>query len=216
MNAHLTEPDLGYIFHPHGSHFGDTPLEVILRAHPTGHHFDPEKIHVEVGVVRGVQMLDIHHPWRQGDEYTLCPGRIFITDRFRKTLEVFTFGGQLTIRSHNEVTRCEFDSPAPFLELTGTHTVPTLLANEVEILLAQRRAAHNFRLPGEFDALLLTVAPLTLYASCLQAIEPRFAHYPAGSDAVIQHFKHLLPREIARLHGAGLWPEDVAGLEELI
>jgi hypothetical protein len=216
MNLHPTEPDLGYIFHPNGSHFGDTPLEVILRAHPTGHHFDPEKIHVEVGVGRGVQMLDIHHPWRQGDEYTLCPGRIFITDRYHKCLEVFTFGGQLTIRTHDELTHCEFDSPAPILELTGTHTVPTLLANEVEILLAQRRAARNLHAAGEFDGLLVALEPLTFYASCLQAIQQRFAHYRHGGDPVIQHFKHLLHLEITRLHHAGLWPAEVAALEKLI
>jgi hypothetical protein len=216
MNVHQTAPDLGYIFHPHGSHFGDAPLEVILRARPTGHHFDPEKIRLEVGAPRGVQMLDIHHLWRQGQEYFLCPGRIFITDRYQKCLEVFTFGGHLTIRPEADTTHCQFDSPAPILELTGTHTVPTLLANEVEILLAQRRAARNLRVVGEFDGLLVALEPLTFYASCLQAIQPRFAHYRHGGDPVIQHFKHLLHLEITRLHDAGLWPAEVAALEELI
>ena len=90
-----TEPDLGYMFYPGQSEFGDERFDVVLRREPTHEHFDPEKICLKVQMHRGVQVLDIQHPWRQVDEMQLCPGHIRVLDRYQKFIDVFSFGGQV-------------------------------------------------------------------------------------------------------------------------
>jgi len=206
----------GYIFHPGHSCFGYEQVDVMLAAKTTLEHFDPEKMRVNIGAGRSVQTLDIHHPWRMAHEYPVIAGRIILTDRVHKQVEVFTLGGQLTITSQPEQTCCTFTSEAPFLDLVTDHSVSTLLANEIEILLAERRAARNFRLSGEFDNLLLGIPPQTLYTVCLRAINEKFKVYHGFSDPVMQHFKHQLALEIDRLHREGLWPDTLPQLEDLI
>jgi len=215
LNKHPHSEIRGYMFHPGPSLLGYEQVDVLLAAKPTHEHFDPEKAHILVGSGRNVQSLDLYHPWRQAREYPVVAGRIVLTDRVQKQVAIFTFGGQLTVTDQADHTHCVFNSTAPFLDLVTVHSVPTLLANEAEILLAQRRAARNLRI-GEFDQLLLQIEPLALYTCCLAHIQAKFRQYPNYYDPLVQHFKHQLNLEIERLQLAGVWPAKVPQLGELI
>ncbi len=212
----VMDPKLGYNFYPGPSQFGGEKFDALLSSKPTQTHFDPEKLQVQVGAMRGVQWLEIHHPWRQAVDYRVCPGRILLSDRLQKRVEVFTLGGQLHISNDETHTHCVFTSSAPFLDLVTSQSLSTLLANEVEILLARQRAARNLRLSGEFDALLLQIEPQALYICCLSQIREKFKRYPAYNDSIMQHFKHRLELEISRLDDEGVWPSVVPELGALI
>lgn len=216
QNVNAKKPSRGYLFHPGRSCFGYEQVDVILTAKPTQEHFDPEKVHVNVGTGRSVQAVDIHHPWRAAHEYPVVAGRIILSDRVKKHVEIFTLGGRLTINDQPEKTTCIFTSTTPFLDLISGHSVSTLLANEIEILLAERRAVRNFRISSEFDNLLLAIDPLLLYTCSLHIIREKFKQYPYYYDPVVQHFKHQLNQEIDRLRLDNVWPNNLPKIEELI
>jgi hypothetical protein len=214
--AATNQPDLGYIFYPGQSYFGEQRFDVILRREPTHEHFDPEKIHLKVNSHRSVQLLDIQHPWRQTGESQLCPGHIRIIDRFHKFIDLFSFGGSVQITAVSHKTTCAFTSPAPFLDLTAGHTLCILFANEVDVLLAQQRARLNPRIPTEFDSKLADLDPLAFYVSCLQTLRKKFADTTIYSDPTHQHFRHDLSLEIARLQDENSWPSSIPTLAELL
>lgn len=212
----MADKDLGYLFHSGQNCLGDGPLDVILRTIPTREHFDPEKVHLVVSAGRGTQTLDIHHPWRQGKQFQVCPGHIRISDRFQKVVNVFSFGGQVVITAVSDHTLCQFTSPAPFLEVTDGCPTTVLLVNEVDILLAEQRARLNPRTPGDFDNKLITIEPFLLYLSCLNAIRIKIVQSSHFSDSTWRHFKHDLNVEITRLQHADRWPASIPNLTELI
>ncbi|MFO7683251.1 MAG: hypothetical protein R6X34_24725 [Chloroflexota bacterium] len=215
MNTIIDE-NLGYLFHPGQSHFGDGPLDVILRDKPTREHFDPEKVHVVVGAPRGTQNLDIHHPWRLAKQYRVCAGHIRISDRYQKIVNVFSFGGQVQITAVSDHTTCQFTSPAPFLELTDGCPATQLLVNEIDVMLAEQRARLNPRTSADFDNKLITIEPFPLYLSVLYAIRVKITQNQCFSDSTWQHFKHVLNLEITRLQREDKWPASAPTLAELI
>jgi hypothetical protein len=214
--AATTQPDLGYIFYPGQSYFGEERFDVVLRREPTNEHFDPEKVHLKVKSHRNVQELDIQHPWRQQSEQPLCPGHIRIVDRFHKFIDLFSFGGSVQITAVSHKTTCAFTSPAPFLDMTTGHVLCILFANEVDILLAQERARLNLRFPAEFDSKLANIDPFAFYVSCLQALRKKFADNTIYSDPAHQHFRHDLNLEIARLQNENSWPSSIPPLADLL
>ena len=212
----ITNSNLGYLFHPGQSQFGDGQLDVMLRMEPTQEHFDPERVHVVVGAPRGVQSLDIHHPWRLAKQYQVCAGHIRISDRYKKSINVFLFGGQVEITAVADYTICQFTSPAPLLELTDGSTVTLMLANGVDVLLAEQRARLNLRNAGDFGSKLIAVRPFLLYTSCLNTIHAKFDHIHFLSDSIQRRFKHELKLEIARLKHENNWPSSIQTLSELV
>lgn len=220
----MAESDLGYIFYPGSSYFGEERLDVILREEPTKEHFDPEKVHLKVTTSSGIQSLDIHHPWHQLGKTHLCLGHIRVVDRYQKFIDVFSFGGWLEItavstsssRATTDKTICIITSPAPLLELTAGNSTAILLANEIDVQLAQLRAQLNPRFPAEFDGKLATIEPFDFYVSCLSALRKKFAYNSIYFDPTRQRFKHKLNREIARLQHDNSWPTSIPTLAERI
>ena len=220
----MNEPDLGYIFHPGQSQFGDERVDVVLRRDPTQEHFDPERVHLKVYTSHGVQVLDIRHPWRQIGETRLCEGHIRVFDRYQKFIDVFSFGGLVKITAVStssgtavtDKTTCIITSPAPLLELTAGNATTILLANEIDILLARSRARLNPRFPAEFDKKLASIGPLPFYISCLNELRKKFAYNTIYQDPIRQDFKHKLNLEIARLQHENSWPSSIPTLAELL
>ena len=220
----MTETDLGYIFYPGPSQFGEERFDVVLRHEPTKKHFDPEKVHLKVNTPRGVQVLDIHHPWRPMGKTQLCLGHIRVIDRYQKFIDVFSFGGMVEITavttgsSHSvtDKTTCIITSPAPLLELTAGNSTAILLANEIDVQLAQLRARLNPRFPAEFDGKLAVIEPLDFYVSCLSELRKKFAYNSIYFDPTRQRFKHKLNLEIARLQHDNNWASSIPTLAELI
>ena len=187
---------LGYFFHPRRdpSDPGHPQLDIVLRDVPTGLHYDPERMQIGVTGVHGeIESITVHHPWRWYiRHYPVCAGRIICWDRKAKAVEAFTFGGELQIEPDEMYTTCTVSSPVPILRLTEGSLIPTMLALEVEILLAERRAAWVHDL-GAFEERLATTEPNLLYLVCLEALKGNFEAFPlkARDDSFHQFVRFL-------------------------
>ena len=220
------EQSLGYYFHPrrypHAP--GHPRLDVVLRAVPSGEHFDPDCLRlVIVSGESAPRFLSVHHPWRGAERLRVCPGFVNLRDRKDKTVEAFTFGGDLRITSREDRTTCVLTSPAPIIEFAPDPrlpdpTIPPMLVEEVEVLIGQRRAAWERHHPSaNFDRRLVAADPLLLYCACLEALLERIASFPLkAGNGPHQDFAHYLRAEIRTLRQRGDWPPEVPPLSELL
>ena len=115
-NPHPKPLDLGYILYPpRRPHEPGYPrLDVILRSTPTGQHFDPLSVYLDVATAnQEVNRLTVEHPWSDQDDYTVCAGIVDLIDQKGKHLDAFTFGGALHIQTEEERTLLVLTSPAP-------------------------------------------------------------------------------------------------------
>lgn len=210
--------DIGYLFYPPAQEHapGHSRLDVFIREHPTGRHFDPESAQAMVVAGDGcAAVITVRHPWPHFAEYRLCAGRITVADRKGKEMEAFTFGGKLLIEPQKAVTRCALASDAPIIHLIDSFSVEGLLAEETEVLLAERRAAWLAD-ADTYERRLSALEPLTLYVVCLKALDEKFAH-SHGSDEDHRHrFLHFLRAEQQRLSDVRSWPGRVAGVEDVL
>lgn len=212
------EKELGYIFspkrYPHAP--GYPRLGVLLRQDPSLKHFDPEKVQFTIARHKNqLSLLEVFHPWPYGTDYQVCSGPIIMVDRFGKNAEAFSFGGRLRISSGEYTTVCLLESQAPILDSTPSD--PTLLSfvEEIQIILAERRAEW---LPkrDEYEERLIALDPMTLYLACLQALKDKLEQFPHKEVDEILPLTHFVHEEIAALHESKLWPMWIPSLEELI
>jgi hypothetical protein len=183
---------LGYAFHPplEAHAIGYSQLDVVIRPAPTGEHFDPESVACHIATDGRSIRLHVVHPWTQETTYRVCPGEIDIEGMRHEHVTAFTFGGALRIDSDSRRSLCQIVSPAPLLEhAPQTPTLSEQVIEEVQILIAERRAAHNE--DDAFDRQLATADPLQLYHACLVALNEKFAHFPTTGNAQ-RHFKQFL------------------------
>jgi hypothetical protein len=215
--------DFGYAFEPPApaSHPGHRRLTVVLRPHPTERHYDPER--ADWPVVTAYHELDrlaLFHPWPVSGEHRAAPGRIILTDRKAKVVQAFTFGGTLRVDASDERVVAVLESPAPILPLLPPHDIAEFLADEVDILLARRRAYWDQqRQPHAadgFEERLARVEPLPLYQACLATVRDQLAHTPSLFHDTEHRLAAFLRHEIASLDQAGHWPLHVPTLEQLL
>ncbi len=213
--------DLGYVFYPreypHAP--GHPRLDITIRKAPTGRHFDPVAVHL---LIRsrphipsgGVETISIHHPWPYESQFQACAGRIIIDDRFDKKVEAFTFGGNLSVLTQESETSCVLESPAPILELISTSSIAIALAEETEILLAERRAEW---LPDieAYEQRLTNVSPHDLYTTCLETLRQKHEHVQHLTEETHQLIR-FIEDEIRALKEQKLWPDRVAALTEIL
>lgn len=209
------ESDLGFIFYPRQAGSPGSPrLDVIMHTTPTYRHFDPERLTLPTATDGdSLSRFTFHHPWSGQTRYRVCPGRITIGDRIGKKVYAVSFGGHLTVISDPEESVFILTSPAPILSIIERRALATMLANEVEILLAERRARLD---PRRFEEKLAQVRPLPFYAACIEALQDRFLHLPVAADSSLQHLEHFLRQEPTRLRALSLWPDPVPALDELL
>jgi hypothetical protein len=193
MNA--APPDFGYLFSPNTSpdHPAHDRLTVVLRAHPTHAHYDPEHLTLPIITRLGeIEPLKLFHPWPVDKAYQVAAGRVILTDRVGKKVEAFTFGGGLTIDSEPGYVVAHLASPVPILALQFPDSVSDHLANAVEGLLAQRRAAFDMAgQPHELEARLARLTPAALYQACLHTLHQRLsAPYLAQAEHTLAPFVH--------------------------
>jgi hypothetical protein len=215
-----TALDYGYHFDPPApsDHPGHRKLTVVLRPKPTERHYDPELADFPiVTLMHELDRLAVFHPWPVSGEQRAAPGRVILTDRKGKVVEAFTFGGTLTIDASDEQVVAVLTSPAPILPLLPPHDVAELLADEVDILLARRRAYWDEqRRPYALDECLARVEPLALFQSCLAAIHAEYVRAPRVFHDQERRLGTFLQREIAAQAHAGDWPRCVTPLEALL
>jgi hypothetical protein len=182
---------LGYCFHPSTDphDLGHPQLDVVIRAAPTGEHFDPESFTCLIATASGSTKLHVVHPWTQDTTYRICTGEIVIEDARHEQVKAFTFGGILQIETDARRTVCRLASPAPLLEhARQTLSLEEHFIEEVFILFAQRRAVQD---DDVFERRLAAVDPLQLYQACLKTLIEKFEHFPATDD-VHRRFKQFL------------------------
>jgi hypothetical protein len=220
------EGELGYTFHPHlYPHApGHPQLDIVLRAAPTGLHFDPKRVRLAVASAsNGIEFLTVRHPWQWERHYRACIGQVSLHDHKNKIVEAFTFGGDLQITPEENRTTCVLSSPAPIVEvlpepLTRGPSVHMMLVEEVEALIAQRRATWDREhTPAAFDKRLAAAEPLTLYLACLEALKEKYAHFPHKAEDELTHqFVAFLHAEIEVLDELGTWPAHLPPLDDLL
>ena len=217
--------EFGYLFVPRpqaGLH-GHARLEIHLADHPSLEHFDPEQIVLTVKLPSGTNApqldeISLYHPWTGGSQYGMSCGHIFISDRTGKKVDAFTFGGEVDIQSGIEQTTVVFESPAPIFEVTPINPLVDLFVDEVEILLAMRRAewlttdAHK----NLYEERLALADPVNLYTVCLLGVETRLARVYDGASEKLLYLRSAIRAELRNLQEAGLWLGERKRLEEVI
>ena len=218
MNAETTgKYDLGFIFYPpdHPSDPGHPRLDVFLRAEPTSRHFDPDQVDVPtVSELGHIEKLRIQHPWPGPFECRTAPDFITLIDRKGKVVEAFTFGGEMRVVNDGKVTTCTITSPAPILGMLYPDNIASILAREVEILFAERRAAWSHDLKT-YDKHLASADPMTLYLACLKALREKFEHLPHSTD-IMQHFTYFLNHEATIMHHIHPLYSNVPDLKDIL
>lgn len=211
------EPDLGYLFYPLAGNgiFGNSRLDVIMHQHPTLRHYDPESVRCTVAGTESAVTLLIHYT-TQSAHYRVCAGRILITDRVEKHVEAFCFGGTLDIIHRAQETICVFQSPVPILDMNTYHSPDMLLANEVEILIAERRAAWDPQHPHDFAAHLAQLDPTALFATSLEVLTAKFSNRHFLLEPSYRQFFHMLEEERDTWQKNGRWPITVPRLTDLL
>ncbi len=215
------EEEWGYIFYPRAYPHapGHPRLDITIPETPTGRHFDPVTVHLLIRArphitTGGIETIMLHHPWPYESHFQACAGRIIIDDRYGKNVEAFTFGGNLTVLTQESETRCVLESPAPILELISTSSIAIALAEETEILLAERRAE---RLPDieAYEQSLANVPPSDLYIACLEKIRQKHEHVQHLTEETHQLIR-FIHDEIQALKRQQLWPVKVPTLAEVL
>ncbi len=183
-------------------------MDIHLCLKPSGLHFDPERIDLEICGQYGIDHITITHPGNPKKHYQIPAGNIHIEDRVNKTLEIFTFGGFVDIESMNDCTLCSFYSDAPILVGYQEETPATIFIDEAEILIAERRAAAGTNIEKYGEA-LCQVDPLTLYYTCLKTVKERLTHITRNHDEPTTRLIHIIKDEMGYLEEESVKRPDI-------
>lgn len=216
----LQHQDLGYVFVPFESRssIGFHEMIVNITREPSESHFDP----VEMSMRAAGQDTDfvehhtIFHPYTFGSSLRLIPGKICIKDRKGKRVEVFCFGGTLTIDSKSDGTQCHLVSKPPILYPNHAGVTVQDLEDEIQILLARRRAAWIARGEEAFETKMLEIDPSLLCAACLAEIVKEFNDQEMQSLGTNRRLMQVVRKEISDLKAAEQWPASVPPIEEIL
>ena len=217
------EPDLGYRFLPriYPQSAGHPRLEIKISKAPTERHFDPEIVNLLVFSstthrhTQGIEHLKVYHPWSYQASYQVAPGMLIISDRKGKKVEAFTFGGGLKIDMDDESTKCIIESGAPIIEIDMIESTVMMLVEEVEIILAKRRAIWGHD-EGEFESRLVNIPPSQLYATCIEELTMQFEHDHSGEMTEYHDLYEFILAEKLGLKNEGLWPERLPSISEIL
>lgn len=214
-----SDPRLGFIFHkPKDPTAPGAPrLDIVIQEVPSLHHFDPEKIILNIITAdETISKVTLRHPfYALRNEIRVAAGQVAMIDRVGKRVEAFTFGGELLVESNETYTVFSLESPAPILYLDDMTSLQMRLVDEVKIIFAQRRAAWLHDL-SRFEKRLAQVDPLMLYAACLIKLEANLKKYPCSGTDLVSRLGAVVKQEIKRLKSEGAWPPFVKPIEELI
>jgi len=209
-------PNIGYLYHyPRLDQPSDNfCLDIYMRSAPTEQHFDVR--HSRFFVVtqlNTIERLTVRHPWNFDLAFQVCAGLVEMEDWKGKKEEAFTFGGRLTIDSQEMVTICSLASSAPILEISGATHLHALFIEEIEILLAKRKAAYLSL--HEYEAHLIKTNPLMLYRACLEAVIVKFENLPHKDQKYMGLLTNLWMRK-HRIEATGLARGPALSLDEIL
>ena len=217
------EPNLGYRFIParFPKSIGHPVLEINILCAPSEQHFDPKIVQIPIFTSinsarpHQIEQLRLYHPWVYQHEYRLAPGLITLSDRKDKTVKMFTFGGSVTIDSDENCTTCLIQSDAPIIEVPPAKQAVMRFVEEVEIILAERRAAWAEDLTV-FEARLEEVPVSLLYAVFLKELAEEFDEEQESGSMVGRDFIDIVEGERDHMKSIGRWPEDIPSVSDII
>jgi len=137
---------------------------------------------------------------------------IVLDDRKGKREEAFSFGGQLSIESGEEMTRCKLVSSAPIMKITNADPQHAYFIEELEIVLAQHRAKSAD--DDKFNKKLCSEEPFHLYLACLLDLVKKFENSSNHSERNLQMLI-FLHHELHRLQAAGMIEDPSASLADI-
>jgi hypothetical protein len=155
-----------------------------------------------------IEQQTITHPWPWENDHWVCPGRVMLVDRKSERVDAYTFGGSLTIHSQDRRTVCSLESTAPIVNLHAGNDIARLLAAEVEVLLAMKRAKLLSDLSA-YELWLANLDPLEFYAACLNELQKKFDRFPDEDLTLLQDFLNFLDTEIFFLKRNQQWPAKI-------
>lgn len=207
----------GLVFHssPYDPPLGYSSIEVWLTDAATDRYFDGRRIAFPVEEWGVLKRQTVEHPWNNPPDMRFAAGRIALDAHDGDHIEIFGFGGTVTVTTQGDATHCRIASTAPLLPLTDDPNDPlAVLESEMEVMLAQGRARWG---AGEYAHLdrLGHIAPMTLFVATFDALERRLQGLAAlESDArdalrLVRGIRDILQR-------AGDWPNPVPRWEELL
>lgn len=216
-NNYLKESENGYWFSPpESSHApGGNRLDIFIDELPNNQYFNLNKIRLPVKSEEGIETLRIHHPWPFKHNYHACAGRVEIIDRNDAKEEAFIFGGDISIQTHKSWTECTLISPAPILYEYTADRMKMMFIEEIEILLAERRAALSTN-PSDYERNLAHADPLNLYIACIHALTEKYEHMRHKEDPQILHFLNFIHAENNRLDEEEIRPYLPIALENIL
>jgi hypothetical protein len=211
---------LGYDLHgrPYDHAPGCSQLDIMLRDMPTRLHYDPERLHLTViAPPDEIRPLTIGHQWYHTPlTLWVAAGRVRVEDRVEKRVEFLTLGGKLAVLPQPGFTLCSLHSPAPIIALRMERCMTELLADEIEEILARRRAWWDLH-DGEFERRLAAAKPAALYMACLIALQEKFRDARLGSfDDETSHLIRFVDDEIGTLCGSAGHRSAAPALEDII
>jgi hypothetical protein len=155
---------------------GPAYLLVALRATPTLHHYDPERVEYWATIAGRGEHRVLTRDTAQPVEAEFSWGLIRIVDRLGVSNEYLTFGGHLTSASVEGTTIAVLTSPAPLLRRGGHSQGWDHGAQSVGAFFGRLLVAVDF-VPG-FEAQLGHASPLARYAAFLGDAVGRYRTSP--------------------------------------
>lgn len=210
----LYRHDLGYRFEPPDRLHAPGGQQLTIRIHnqPTYHHFDPEHVIISVWSDEGnPEPLVLHHPWSFDEAYRSYPGRIHMIDRRGEEAHAFSFGGEWLVQSQEDLTLLRLRSSAPILHCDLASPIVNLLADEVEVLMAEQRALRRTMKIDPINVARVC-EPMLIYASCLRSLSQKYRRLETAASPSILAFHQFLETEIADLEEQGLMPASLPQL----
>jgi hypothetical protein len=149
------------------------------------------------------------------DSDYVCPGRVFLSDRFDKRVEFFTFGGSLEVIPAPDAQVYALRSPVPVLALvTAEETIANQLTTETESLLAKIEVKWGHDEDG-FNQRLAEIGPLQFYVGILHSLLEQHEHCRPPAETY-HELCSVLRHEKSWLDGQKLWPAEPPMLEDLL
>ncbi len=114
---------------------------------------------------------------------------------------------------HEGKTTCRITSDAPILNIEVYDSLQRVLAEEVEIMLAEFAAEH---LPGldDYYQWLIHLKPWNFYVRSLVDIHNKYAGFPELPS--VEEFDTFLDEQLRIIHEEHLWPVKLLRLEQLV
>jgi hypothetical protein len=177
---------------------GYAKLRVSLCDKPGYGYYSPKFLRVSsINEANSMEHLTISHPWKDKESYQVMMDRVVLRDHEGRTIQAFTFGGELQIVERQDETLCTLSSPAPILELVEELSISTLFTTETEAALITHRLASEPK-STTLEQWMAATAPLTIYAACLQMVKRRLLEANL-LDATQVQLLRMISAEIAAL-----------------